>query len=84
MRIVTSADREPPKDKADAPALCKSMMAYSGKYRIEAENKIHHERRPSRGVLLGTAQSRPGSSSSTMTCYRSRRPSKPTGYFRTE
>lgn len=38
--IVTSADRVPPKDAADRTALFDSMMAYSGKYRVEGEDKF--------------------------------------------
>ena len=38
--MVTSADREPPRDEADGAALFESMMAYSGKYRVEGEDKF--------------------------------------------
>ena len=38
MAIVTSAARAPPKDEAGRAALFESMMAYSGKYRIEGED----------------------------------------------
>ena len=40
MGMVTSADREPPRDEADGAALFESMMAYSGKYRVEGEDKF--------------------------------------------
>ena len=40
MVMVTSADREPPRDEADGAALFESMMAYSGKYRVEGEDKF--------------------------------------------
>ena len=40
MVILTSADREPPRDEADGAALFESMMAYSGKYGVEGEDKF--------------------------------------------
>ena len=40
MGIVTSADRAPPTNEADRAALFETMMAYSGRYRVEGENKF--------------------------------------------
>jgi Lipocalin-like domain len=40
MGMVTSADRRPPRDTAGGAALFESMMAYSGKYRVEGEDKF--------------------------------------------
>jgi hypothetical protein len=40
MGIVTAADRAPPKTDADRAVLFESMMAYSGKYRVEGEDKF--------------------------------------------
>jgi hypothetical protein len=40
MGIATAAGRVPPKTGADRAALFDSMMAYSGKYRIEGEDKF--------------------------------------------
>jgi Lipocalin-like domain len=40
MGIVTAADRAPPRTDADRAALFESMMAYSGMYRIEGEDKF--------------------------------------------
>ena len=40
MGLVTAADRLPPATDADRAALFESMMAYSGIYRIEGEDKF--------------------------------------------
>ncbi len=40
MGIVTAAGRAIPKTEADRADLFESMMAYSGKYRVEGENKF--------------------------------------------
>jgi|SRR5271167_4930385 len=40
MGIITAADRAPPATDADRAALFESMMAYSGEYRAEGEDKF--------------------------------------------
>jgi hypothetical protein len=40
MAIVTRSDRMPPKEDADGAALFKTMMAYTGTYRVEGDDKF--------------------------------------------
>ena len=40
MAIVTAGGRAPPKDEAASVALFESMMAYSGKYRVEGADRF--------------------------------------------
>jgi hypothetical protein len=40
MTIITSDGRKPPMGDTDEAALFKSMMAYSGKYRLEGEDQF--------------------------------------------
>lgn len=40
MAIVASGDRKPPKDAAGNAALFNSMMAYTGKYRLEGDDQF--------------------------------------------
>ena len=40
MAILTRSDRAPPKEDADGAALFKSMMAYTGNFRIEGKDKF--------------------------------------------
>jgi hypothetical protein len=39
MAIVARSDRTPPKEDTDGAALFKSMMAYTGTYRVESHDK---------------------------------------------
>jgi len=39
MAIVTRSDRMPPKEDADGAALFKTMMAYTGTYQVESDDK---------------------------------------------
>jgi len=40
MTIITSDGRAPPKGEADEAALFKSMMAYSGEFRLEGDDQF--------------------------------------------
>src|SRR4029450_21638 len=40
MTIVTRSDRMPPKEDADGAALFKTMMAFTGTYRVESDDKF--------------------------------------------
>lgn len=40
MAILTRSDRIPPKDDADGAALFKAMMAYTGNYQVESDDKF--------------------------------------------
>ena len=40
MTIITRSDRMPPKEDADGAALFNTMMAYTGTYRIDSDDKF--------------------------------------------
>ena len=40
MVILTRSDRAPPKEDADGSALFKTMMAYTGNFRVEGDDKF--------------------------------------------
>lgn len=40
MAIITRSDRMPPKEDSDGAALFKSMMAYTGTYRVDSDDKF--------------------------------------------
>lgn len=40
MAMLMRSDRTPPKEDADGSALFKTMMAYTGNYRIEGDDKF--------------------------------------------
>ena len=39
MTVLTRSDRAPPKEDAEGATLFKTMMAYTGKYRVEGDDK---------------------------------------------
>ena len=81
MAILMRSDRAPPKEDADGSALFKTMMAYTGNFRIEGDDKfITHA--DLAWHPLGMAPSRPGFSRSRATPFRSRPLSKPTPCLR--